>query len=53
MLHNEGCNPISPDPGGTAPGPPPLHVTPSCNKREIVLNLRGNGMPLDLDVLSK
>lgn len=41
-----------PDPGETAPGRPPLHVTPSCNRRVIVLNLRGNGMPVDLDLLS-
>lgn len=53
MSYSEGCILIFPDPGETAPGPPPLHVTPSCNRKVIVLNLRANGMPLDLDLLSK
>lgn len=52
MSHDAGCIPIFPDPGETAPEPPPLHVTPSY-RRVIVLNLRANGMPLDLDLLSK
>lgn len=53
MSNSEGCILIFPDPGETAPGPPRLHVTPSCNRKVIVLNLRANGMSLDLDLLSK